>query len=101
VTEIGSPKSPQFADAQTSHKIVASVLREGFEMHLREGRSLFAVEQGFKNMAGIEHPSYTPIYHDASDCQACLCCAEMPFAPDGQSLRHCWKPELNQGAGGN
>jgi hypothetical protein len=44
-----------------------SKLREGYGMHLHEGCNLFAVEQGFKNVAGIEHRSYTPIYHDALD----------------------------------
>jgi hypothetical protein len=39
---------------------------------IHESSSLFAVEQVFKNMAGIEHSSYTPIYHDALDCSACL-----------------------------
>jgi len=78
-----------------------SKLREGYGMHLHEGCNQFAVEQGFKNVAGIEHRSYTPIYHDALDCRACLCCAEEQFAPHGQSPRHYWKPELHQGAGGN
>jgi hypothetical protein len=52
-------------------------------------------------MAEIEHHSYTPTFHDAMDCRVCLYCAERPFAPDGQSPRHCWKPELQKVAGGN
>jgi hypothetical protein len=72
VAEIGSSESTQFAHAQTGSKTVAGALREGFAMHLHEGRSLFAVEQGFNNMAGIEHRSDTPIHHDASNREACL-----------------------------
>jgi hypothetical protein len=42
VTE--SPESAQLADAQSRDKAVVSKLREGYETHLREGRSLFGVE---------------------------------------------------------
>ena len=52
-------------------------------------------------MAGIEHRSNTPIYHDALDCRACPHGAAERFAPYGQSPRHYRKHKLCQVAGRN
>jgi hypothetical protein len=70
--EIRSSETPQFAYAQTGNEPDARVTLEGFGMHFYEGRSLHAVEQGFKKMAGIEHRSYAPIHHNASEREARL-----------------------------
>jgi hypothetical protein len=70
--EIRCSELPELAAAQSCNEADARVTRSGLGMHLHEGRSVFAVEQGFKNLAGIEHHSYAPIYHDALDCRACL-----------------------------
>jgi hypothetical protein len=42
--QIGSAKSPQLPQAQTSDKAVAGVPLKGFGMDLHEGRSLLAVQ---------------------------------------------------------
>jgi hypothetical protein len=70
--EIRGSETPQFAYAQTSNEPGARVTLEDFGMHFYEGRCLHAVEQGFEDMNGIEHRSYTPIHHNASDREARL-----------------------------
>jgi hypothetical protein len=42
--QIGSPKSPQLPQAQTSDKAVAGVPLKSFRMDFYEGRSLLAVQ---------------------------------------------------------
>jgi len=42
--QIGSPKSPKLAQAQTSDKAIAGVSLQGLGMYFHEGRSLFAVQ---------------------------------------------------------
>jgi hypothetical protein len=64
--EICGSEAPQFACAQTGNEPGARITLEGFGMHFYEGRGLFAAEQGFKKMAGIEHRSYAPVHHRAS-----------------------------------
>jgi hypothetical protein len=68
VAQFVNPNSPQLDYLQSSHKADAGILREGFVMHIHEGRNLFAVEHESKNMLGIEHYSYAPTFHDALDC---------------------------------
>jgi hypothetical protein len=70
--EIRGSETPEIADPQSRQKAVAGAPLKCFWVNFHEVRSLFAVEQGFRNMVGIEHRSYTPIQQDASDRRACL-----------------------------